>query len=160
MKHFLLYCLLILGACSSTHFYQSAELKKELATDKTHLKLLVSKLVEDFNDKQRYYHSYFHQTPNQESFIAQDLAWRMEDLTTKKQLVLAKAKNISKIHQLLFQQLDKKEKIKEGGEIFLKVTSYVQTSKSEVDDLFQHYIAYMKASTDFHNFAFLTQKKN
>lgn len=114
---------------------------------------MVSTVESDYADKAAYYKKYTEETGNKNTFILQDLGWRLEDMKAKKEAVVAKSEYINSVNEQLLLELKNKKSIKEKDPAFKKIESFSNAIVKDANDLYQDYTSYKTASEEFGNFA-------
>jgi hypothetical protein len=152
----LLFVLFLTVGCSVAKFYRAPEVTSELKRNEIHLQTLMSKVEQDFQDKEAFLKSYAQDNKGKNAFLVSDLAWRLQNMKEKKEVILSKSAYIQEANSELLNVLNEKKVVKENDPEFEKIESFSEISSSEGKELLTEYHRYQDASLDFVKFAMFT----
>ncbi len=152
----MLLVLILVSGCSTSPFYQASDVSRELKKNSNQLQVVTMNTIYDFQDKEAFYKNYLETSKNKDSFIIQDLAWRLSDMRNKKDSILRKSAFIKEVNDHLLNQLSKKNKVNATDPVFKKIEAFAKVTKPEANILFKEFESYKNASTEFARFALFT----
>lgn len=152
----LLFLLFLSVGCSVAKFYRAPEVKQELQKNAVHLETLTALVEQDFLDKQTFLKKYAEENKGKSNFVLEDLAWRLNNMKEKKELILSKTAYIKEANSELLNVLSAKKVVKEGEPEFKKIESFSKISSTDGKELLSDYHRYKDASEDFVKFALIT----
>lgn len=152
----ILVLLFFVTACSTTRTYQAAEVSQALINHSKQLQKITFTVDNDYAEKLAFYESFRSKHKDQDSFIMQDLALRLNTLKLKRDSILNKSVVVTRANDGLLFKLTKKEVINETDPVFKKIDSFSSTNSREAGQLFNEYVSYKHASSEFARFALFT----
>lgn len=157
MKLIALLFILCIGCTTTTRFYNGPDVALELEKNKDMLQYIVGTVEADFSLKAEYYQNLAKQTKNKDTYMVQDLAWRLSDLESKKNSILAKASYIKNSNENLNTKVKDRPEISEKDPTFRLIEAFSQSIIKDAKNLFVEFDGYRKASNNFGQFAKLSK---
>ncbi len=148
--------LFLLGGCSVSRFYHAADVSHELKKNSDQLTWMAAKVENDFQDKEAFFKNFHKESPNKESYIVGDLAYRLNDLKLKRDHILSKSMFIKKVNDGLLQKMEKKSKIQETDPVYKEIEDFAVITQNDAKKLFEDFGKYKAASNEFATFAMFT----
>jgi len=83
MKLLLLALFLVTG-CSVSHFYRTTDVTQELNKNAAQLNMISWSVEKDYFDKEAFFKKFNRESKNKDTFIIQDLAFRLSELKKRR----------------------------------------------------------------------------
>lgn len=147
MNNLCLFLLLILS-CSTTKYYNVADLQKELQQNAQQLTYIEQSVALDFNRKLKLYEKYSPRV-KQSDFLFHELSWRIEEMESRKTSLLEIGARLKDANQSLLKGISGKKRISEREAIFEKIESFGDKAAQEAQDLYTAFDEYRSASANF-----------
>lgn len=148
--------LFLFTGCSVNRFYRASDVTKELKNNASQLNMIAWTVDKDYQDKAAFFSNYQKEAKNKDSFIIQDLYWRLTELKNKRDLIMQKSQTLKAVNDGLLVELDRKKEVKESDPSYRKIENFAKATGPEVKVLFGEYSNYKTASTEFAQFALFT----
>lgn len=153
---FLFLSLLLITGCSVSKFYRTSDVTKELKKNASQLNLIAWSVDKDYQDKAAFYSNYHRDAKNKDTFILQDLYWRLAELKNKRDFIMRKSNDLKAFNDGLLTELDDMKEVRETDPAYKKIETFAKTTGPEVRALFSEYANYKTSSTEFAKFALFT----
>jgi hypothetical protein len=150
MKNKLLYLLLILS-CSTTKYYNAADLKRELSKNAEQLRYIEQSVSSDFNRKVSLYES-LRPRMRKNRRISKELGLRLKEMENKKSSLLVIGSRIKKANESLLNGVSQRKRISDREPIFKKIEHFGDNTTHEARKLFDAFDEYRTSSARFTKF--------
>ena len=152
----LLLALFLVSGCSVSKSYRTTDVTQELNQYAIQLHTISWTVERDYLEKQAFFNNFYHEGKNKNSFIIQDLAYRLAELKKKKDSILSRSKSLSSVNDKLLIELSNKNEVSRTDPAFEKIKNLSKVTRPEVNTLISDYQSYKTASTNFSKFAYFT----
>ena len=157
MKNLFFVLFLITGCSTTTRFYHAADVVHELKNNSQQLTYVAAKVKSDFEDKELFFEKYSNHRTKNNTFILEDLAYRLKDLKQKRDKIVANSMFIKKANDSLLNKVSIMQKISENDPVYQDIEDFSVITHRDAKKLYEDFETYKTSSNEFVSVAMFTR---